>query len=274
MTSAWRSAVKSALPRPVREAVVRRRADARRAREHVELYGANRDIDLEPLALLRDAPLDELQDPARLAELLPRLGLNDEADETWPEALRPSLGRGLLHWQYPVQFAPYLVELSKHGIGSYLEIGTRHGGTFAITVEYLRRFGTIDWAVGLDLMPAPGLARYAAQHREVEHVTADSRSAAFRKVVEQRAPIDLALIDGDHSEVGCRADFELLAPHARILAFHDIANEMVPGVGAVWREIRDGMADRYACLEFIDQYPDVHARTGQGLLGLGLAIRR
>ncbi|MCK9248602.1 MAG: class I SAM-dependent methyltransferase [Solirubrobacteraceae bacterium] len=269
-----RHAPEDLLPAFIRPWAQRRCNNRRRALGQIELYGDNRDIDESRLALLRDAPIETLRDPAALEAFLPTLGLNDEAPETWPSSLEPSLGQGLLFWQYPAQFAPYLVELSRRDVRNYLEIGTRHGGTFVLTVEYLRRFGAVDRATGVDLMPAPGLERYASTRPEIETHTLDSTGREFRRLVERIAPIDLALIDGDHAEDGCRQDFERLRPHARILAFHDIVNDLVPGVGTVWREVRDTMSDEYECLEFTAQYPEVREREGHSYLGIGLAIRR
>ena len=95
------------------------------------------------LALINDASLGELQSPHFIeAELLPKLGLNDEMQHEHPRSLRDCLGRGLgwRIWQYPNQFSKYLVSLSKAKVSSYIEIGCRFGGTFVLTVEYLRRF--------------------------------------------------------------------------------------------------------------------------------------
>ncbi len=242
--------------------------------EGTPFYGPAAEIDPAPLELLRKAPLDDLRDPDALAALLPRLGLNDEQLEHFPPALHGFAGKGVFHWQYPSQFSRYLIALSGLGVRNYLEIGTRHGGTFAITVEYLRRFGGLDWALGVGILPAPSLTRWAEGIDGVATMTADSRSGEFAAMVADRSPIDLVLIDGDHEYEGVRADFELLKDHARLIAFHDIENDLVPGVPRLWSEIRDQMADRYEFREFTAQYAEVTRSTGLSLLGLGLAVRR
>src|SRR5687768_13466351 len=78
-------------------------------------------IDLSRVALLRDATLDELANPAELERLLPELGLNDEAIAEFPAELRARCGHGLRIWQYPAQFSKYLVQLSRLQVRSYLE---------------------------------------------------------------------------------------------------------------------------------------------------------
>jgi hypothetical protein len=48
---------------------------------------------------------------------------------------------------------------------------------------------------------------------------------------------DLALIDGDHSYAGCSADYETIRDHARLIALHDIASDVCPGVKHLWQEL-------------------------------------
>jgi len=266
--------IKRAVPAPVRRYVHRKRQDRERRKEHLEVYGPSQELSLETVSLLRDAPLEALRDSQRLEALLPRLGLNNERLDEFPDELLPYTGRGLLYWQYPKQFSPYLIALSRLDIRNYLEIGTRHGGTFVATVEYLSRFRPLDWAVGIDLQPAAGLDRYATTRPEVETLTMDSRSVRFKALLARRAPIDFVLIDGDHSEPGCRQDFELLASRARVIAFHDIVNGFVPGVRSVWEHVKSEHADTFDFQEFTGQYLDVVERKGHQLLGLGLAVRR
>jgi hypothetical protein len=234
-----------------------------------------RPIDLSRVQLIRDAPLDRLRDASYLEhDLLLRLGLNGEQLYTLPDFLHPYAGRGLLHWQYPNQFGKYLVELSRHRIASYLELGVRHGGTFVITVEYLDRFYPVERAVGIDLGLTATLRGYASSRPGVTVLQADSQSDEFRDFVRAGDPFDLVLIDADHSEDGVRSDFETVREHARIIVFHDIVSEQVPGVAKVWSEVREKHADRFDFLEFTDQYPDLRAKAEIDYLGLGVAITR
>lgn len=267
-----RSLVRAVLPPPLRRRLGAVRDRRRSIQGHRELYGAAVPIDLAPLARLREAPMALLSDRARLEELLPALGLNDELVGVYPAALEGATGRGLRFWQYPCQFAPYLLELSRQDVGSYVEIGTRHGGTFALTVEYLRRFGPVAWAAGVDIQKAPGMGAYTEGDDTLEALVLDSRTARFARLVAERRP-DLVLVDGDHSEEGVRADLEVVREHARLIAFHDIVSELVPGVGAVWREFRAAAGPEWRFEEYVEQYPEVVERLGHAVLGIGLAIR-
>ena len=66
------------------------------------------------------------------------------------------------------------------------------------------------------------------------------KAAEVGKWREALGPIDLVVIDGDHSYEGVRADFEreLKLPH-RFLVLHDIANDhpSCSGVQRLWRQI-------------------------------------
>ncbi len=103
----------------------------------------------QAVAELRAAPIDLLLNEDWLErEFLLRLGLNDEMLEEFPAALYPWCGRGVKSWQYPRQFSRYLRFLADKQIQSYVEIGSRHGGTFIITAEYLDRFAGLHHAPG------------------------------------------------------------------------------------------------------------------------------
>jgi methyltransferase family protein len=263
MNSRVRQVVKALLPDPAVQRIQRKLA---------ERASRPRSIDDRAARLIREASLSELRDAAFLErELLPRLGFNDELLHEFPSSLYPHTGRGLLHWQYPNQFSKYLAELSRLEIETYLEIGVRHGGTFVITVEYLSRFRPVRKAIGVDLERPPGLVRYAKSRPGATVLEADSQTEEFRELVRAEGPFDLVLIDGDHSEAGCRRDFETVSDHARIIVFHDIVSDPVPGVGAVWREVKQTYPDRFRFLEFTDQYPEL-AEQGKSYLGIGVAI--
>lgn len=232
-------------------------------------------VDVGAAELLRQAPLEQLADAGALErELLPALGLADDVPFVMPEHLQGALGRGLRHWQYPNQFAPYLVEVARRGVRSYLEIGVRHGGSFVITVEYLSRFGTVDRATAVDIDSVPALVPYRRQRPQVEAVRLDSRSRRFGRLVAHRGPYDLAFIDGNHAYEAVRSDFEAVRPHARMLVLHDVVDHGSPGVRRLWQEVRHDHADEYEFLEFTAQYPEIVERIGHPVLGIGLAVRR
>jgi hypothetical protein len=225
-----------------------------------------RPIDLGRVALIREQSRECLANKDTLSELIPRLGLNDEGLDEFPAPLRDHCGRGLLIWQYPVQFGPYLAVLARLGVRSYLELGIRHGGSYVATVEVLDRFRPLDFAVGVDIIPCPAMANYEALNPRSRFVCLNSQSVEFAALVESLAPVDLVFIDSHHDESQCRNEFTLLSPHAHMIALHDIANAGCPGIAVVWQEIR-ALSD-WTCLEFAAQYPGLRPA-----MGIGLAIK-
>ncbi len=224
---------------------------------------------LDPVMLnpLATEPQHRLCDADVLAnELLPTLGLGGVDPTLYPTELLEYWDRGVQAIQFPNQFGPYLAALTRLNVRSYLEIGVAYGGSFAVTVDLLRRFG-LRRALAVDLDPSR-LWLYAAQRPGVTLVSVNSHTPAFRDLLRDHGPFDLVFIDGDHSEAAVRADFAAVRPHARLIAFHDIVELNFSDVRKVWNEVRELHADDYEFHEFTLQYPD-HPQH----LGIGLAIR-
>jgi len=212
-----------------------------------------------------------LEGPERLEEFLPRLGINDDLPDLIPPHLHWALGKGLRVWQYPCQFAPYLVHIARRPVRSYLEIGVQHGGSFVTTVEYLRHQGhSVERALAADLYRAPEVTRYVKTHPFAEQVTLNSTGAEFRALARSRV-WDLVLIDGDHSFKACLTDFDTVHGFANTIAFHDIVDSPSPDVRRVWELVRREHAGTYDFAEFVAQYPEVAGE--QTYLGIGVASR-
>lgn len=225
-----------------------------------------RALNLDRVSLIRQQSLDVLQHASQLERLLPQLGLNDEGVDEFPAVLHPHCGAGLLVWQFPCQFAPYLARLATLGVKSYLELGIRHGGSFVATVEVLDRFSPLDFAVGVDIIPCASMAAYTAINSRSTFQCVNTQSSAFSALLEAIAPVDLVFIDSHHQADQCRREFQTLATHANMIALHDITNRGCPGIGEVWREIET--SGDWHCETFTQQYDD----TGP-FMGIGLAIK-
>jgi len=258
---------------PAVERIRHRRQNAERERQERAFAGEPYDIDLTRLDVIREADADQLVDQAWLESgLIPKLGVNPDHFQYFPRQLEHCTG-GLHAWQYPSQFAPYLCLLARLPIKSYVEIGTRHGGSFVTTCEYLKRFQPLDWALGADLYKVPALERYAQTHDWVQTYVGSSQSARFAKLME-RNHLDLVLIDGDHTERGCWSDTQLMLPRSNILVLHDIVNGLTPGVASCWQRLQVEQSSNFDFYEFTAQYEDVLERLGHPVLGLGVAIRK
>ena len=229
----------------------------------------------EAVNLIRSAPLDSLKDASWLENsLLLSLGLNNEYLHEFPNHLYPWCGHGVKSWQYPNQFSKYLTTLAERDIASYLEIGCRHGGTFIVTVEYLRRFGVLKRAVAIDIAPSEIALSYVngAGADICSYYIMSSTSDEFRQDIAKQ-PHDLCLIDGDHSWPGCLQDFQAVKDNTRLIAMHDIVSSVCPGVCLTWQLVTSILpASKTAA--FIEQYEEVQKRTGNSYLGIGLADLR
>jgi hypothetical protein len=223
-------------------------------------------IDLQRIALIRQADRDQLSQVAAVEALLLRLGLNDEGLDELPSELHGACG-GLRIWQYPSQLGKYLVQLSRLHVRSYLEIGIRHGGSFVATTEYLDRFHPLDVAVGVDIIDCPSMASYQRLNERAQFWRVNSRSAEFAARLDALAPVDLVFIDSHHHEEQCRRELDLIVPRASMVALHDIANVGCPGIGHVWRDATRW--SDYERFEYVDQYGNLGP-----FMGIGLAVKK
>ncbi|MBB4661039.1 class I SAM-dependent methyltransferase [Conexibacter arvalis] len=128
-----------------------------------------------------------------------------------------------------------------------VEIGVYEGASAAVLCGALPRGAELHLidpfvdATGHALPPGWG-ATEAASRRVVERARRDGSPKIHWHVAPSgevgrawRTPIDLVFIDGDHSEEGCRLDWELFHPHVTaggVVAFHDARLSQPGGDGA------------------------------------------
>ena len=220
------------------------------------------------LSLPKGHSVDQLADAVALC------GLSNYSDN-YPRSLYRFMGKGLNIWQYPNQLAPYLLKVMETNPSSYLEIGTRFGGTFAFTTEYLRFHGRLDRAVGMDLLESPFIKGYAAISPHVRFVRGDSHDPATLSAGKTARQIfDLVLLDGSHDE-GVKTDFDMYSPGCKAVAVHDICDENFTNnsVPDFWNTLKADRSGEFEFHEFVDQYPDIW-QVGGKFLGIGLAIRK
>ena len=203
-------------------------------------------------------------------DILPQLGLYKRKDQ-FPTALHEYTQDkdGLRSWQWPIQFAKYLPFLINYRIESYLEIGTKTGGTFIITIEYLKRFNDFKYADGIDIDEFDLIKEYTKENPYCKFHKMDTQTQAFKDFIACKT-YDLAFIDGSHVYGSVTSDFYNIKDKAKIIVFHDIVSDKTKGVVQAYNEIKEKYKDTYTFHEFTDQYEDDSIRFK--LMGIGVMV--
>ena len=105
----------------------------------------------------------------------------------------------------------------------------------------------------------------------IPHIQGDSHdpSVVDRVLTTIGSPPDIVFIDADHSYEGCRSDFNLWYPHARLaVGFHDI--RLAEGSDRVWEEL----SQQYPSVEIVGRDHQSamdwqHSHNGDGRLNAG-----
>lgn len=156
-------------------------------------------------------------------------------------------------WQFPVELEWFIGLLKENEVKSYLEIGSRYGGSLWKIANALPKGSKI---VAVDL-PADddskdSLCACAAELQrrgyEVHTLLGNSRSSDIIGSVSRLAPFDVCFIDGDHTLDGVKSDYETYGRMAsKMVAFHDISWRRKPEwkgrrieVPLFWENIKSG----------------------------------
>lgn len=228
-------------------------------------------MDLSRLQLIIDSNIKDLSDSDYLENLILKLGFNNEELREQPSIVKANT-RGLLIWQYPNQFSKYLSLLTKYTINSYIEIGCRWGGTFVLTNEFLKKYNSLTKSIAVDIIDSP-VTEYCLMNKETKFIKINTLTLEFKEFMNNNY-FDLIFIDGNHSYEGVKNDYEVSKNSGKIFVFHDIVNNICPGVIQFWNELKLEGSDTYNFYEFTEQYSDVWMNTKQTFLGIGVAIKK
>ncbi len=158
--------------------------------------------------------------------------------------------------QDPDEIAAFCALLAREGVRSYLEIGSKFGGSLWRVGEALApgaRIVSVDMPGGTKAWKDSEVslkACHAALADKFGHEThaiwGDSSAWAIIGAVEALGPFDAILIDADHRLPGVTRDWLTYGPMGRIVAFHDLAWRRAPDwvgtridVPQLWASIKD-----------------------------------
>jgi len=171
---------------------------------------------------------------------------------------------GLAHVPLALQdkeeFYKLIEDARKAGIKEVLEIGTYRGGTAYLFYRFL---GASITTIDINTPLITRLVLLVASRGKIRAIRGDSHSAKTLEKVSDRM-YDLLFIDGDHSYLGVKRDFEMYSQLVRpgeLIAFHDIYSE--PGVARFWNEIRHN----YTHYEIVNY-------SSKRILGIGVLVKQ
>ena len=158
--------------------------------------------------------------------------------------------------QDAVEFNRFLTFIREQQVRSYLEIGSKNGGSFWRISNALPRGSKV---VSVDLPHGDTSFKETEQHLKAcvdelvrrgykaTLVIGDSTDEKIVERVRKMSPFDLIFIDANHTETYVWRDWENYGPMGKLVAFHDIGHIMLPHkptnklpieVGKVWKQLR------------------------------------
>jgi len=134
--------------------------------------------------------------------------------------------------QHPAELARFVELVRSEGVRSYLEIGSKFGGSFSAVTRAMpagSRAVSVDLPAGSKHWAASKVALQACVAElqksgyDTHLIWGDSTSSDVVRQVTALGPFDLVLIDGGHTLPYVRSDWMHYGPLGRMVAFHDIA---------------------------------------------------
>lgn len=144
------------------------------------------------------------------------------------------------------EITDFVTFLREEKVGSYLEIGSKWGGSLWRVAQALpkgARIVSVDWQKG----PNKSLRQCVAELRkagyDIHLFEADSTNPKIVEQVKNLGPYDACFIDANHTMAYVRKDWENYGPMCRIVCFHDVSYVQREGkapvnVPELWAELK------------------------------------
>jgi hypothetical protein len=167
--------------------------------------------------------------------------------------------------QDPDEIAAFGALLAGEGVTSYLEVGSKFGGSLWRVANALpigSRIVSVDMPGGTKAWTESRRSLTACVEElnrrgyDARVIWGSSFDAAIIDQVRALGPYDAALIDADHRLPGVTQDWNNYGPMARIVAFHDLA----------WKRATDWVGTRIDVPEFWASIKDDFERTQEIIL--------
>jgi cephalosporin hydroxylase len=167
--------------------------------------------------------------------------------------------------QDEAEIAAFCALLASEGVTSYLEVGSKFGGSLWRVANALPKGsrivavdlpgGTKAWKESEASLKACVLALVDLGY-DARIIWGNSMDPAVIEQVAALGPFDAALLDADHRLPGVTADFANYGPMASIVAFHDLA----------WRRAPEWVGTRIDVPQFWASIKGDYARTEEIIL--------
>lgn len=181
--------------------------------------------------------------------------------------------------QHPDELKLFVDVLRREGVQSYLEIGSKFGGSFGAVTRMMppgSRAVCVDLPSGTKHWTASRNALIACctdlkqSGYDVHLIWGDSTDADIIQRVAALGPFDAALIDGNHTLPYVLSDWLHYGPLCRLVAFHDIAWSRP----ANWTGYQIDVPEFWAGVKGDYRHQEIRRdRTGQDN-GIGILWRR
>lgn len=155
-----------------------------------------------------------------------------------------------------IELQQFIAILKAEDVRSYLEIGSKFGGSLWRIANALPKGSRIvavdlphgDESFKVSLPPLQEcIAALKAKGYETNLIIGDSTDSAIVEEVRSLSPFDACFLDANHTEPFVRKDWANYGPMCRLMAFHDIghtafipSHKMPIEVPKVWQQIKKG----------------------------------